>query len=323
MVSQFLYSGYVCYLKIPFKQYVKMDQYGRKASLLEYTFPASKNRKYSVVVSDDRNALDKYTASLKSFLNLHIFTSLNKIESTDMFYPITLHPDYLLPELEENIYSRAAISNNRQIAAIFAGNVDADYNREDTKKYFHINTRRETFSCIESELSGDMLYMPKSLDDLIRKMERGELRHKIVLLNICDFRIPNILWFKILLNSDFFIHMCGYWQPYCHNEIESMLAGCIPITQFSRFFIPRFNAKVNALTFDNLEELVEILKRIVKGEYRNSISPIRENVLKYYMDHYSFQSFKNKIYNLTNNNIKNSNYYIYCEEDSILRELAE
>jgi hypothetical protein len=299
-----------------------MDQYGRKASLLEYTFPAKKNENYSIVVSDNRVALDKYAAKINFFLNLCIFSNLNKIESTDMFYPIILHPDYLLPDLEKNIYSQAVMSNNRQIAAIFAGNVDADYNREDTKKFFHINTRRETFSYIQNKLPKDMLYMPKSLDDFFRKMENGELRHKAVLLNICDFRIPNALWFKILLNSDFFIHMCGYWQPYCHNEIESMLAGCIPITQFSRFFIPHFQDKVNALTFDDLENLVTILRHIVKGKYKDSISSMRENVLKYYMDYYSFQSFRNKIYTLVNNNIKNSNYYIPCEEGSVLHELA-
>jgi hypothetical protein len=102
-----------------------------------------------------------------------------------------------------------------------------------------------------------------------------------------------------------------------------MTAGCIPVTQFSRFFVPPFKDKLDALSFEKLEELPALLRGILEGKYKKALPSMRERVLAYYENHYSFRSFERKINFLKENGIDFSNYYIYCEEAPILNELIK
>jgi hypothetical protein len=302
-----------------------MDIYGRKASLLKNSSPAGKKiskNTYSIVVSDNREFLESHNGGvLKIFFNQRIFSRLDAVTPNDLFYPLLLHPDYLLPNIEKDLATNA-VNNNRRIAALFVGNVDPDYDRDITRKLFGVNTRRETFSCLEDSMGGGV-YIPPSMGEFLRKIDAGDLSAKAVLIDIRNFRVPNNLWFKILLDSDFFIHMCGSLQPYCHNQIESMAAGCIPVTQLSRFFVPPFRDKIDALTFEKLGELPALMRGILNGEYKKAIPAMRERVLGYYKNHYSFRSFERKLNFLKENGIDFSNYYPHCEEVSILNELIE
>jgi hypothetical protein len=324
IVTQLLYCGYICYLDIPFHQYIQSDISGRTASLLKGVYSAPKNKNiYSIIVSDSRQFLDKYdNTSLKIYFNLHIFKSLESINQNDLFYPIVMYRKFLFPPLEKDIYQKALQSENRKIAAVFIGNIDLDYNDDRTKKLFNINTRKETFSAIKN-IPADMLYEPHSLHEFLDDIESGILIHKIVLLNTNDFSIPSRLWFNILLKSSFFIYMCGYIQPYCHNQIESMLAGCIPITQFNRFFIPRFDHESNALLFNTIEDMISILTKIAQGKYDSYIPSMRKSILAYYQCNYSFSSFKEKISFLIDNKKGYAAYHIATGEDTILDKLIK
>jgi hypothetical protein len=301
-----------------------MDLFGRRASLLKNVYPFQKKDRtpYAAIISDNQKTLGERTCPVKLFFNLRIFNNLRNINTRDLFFPLLLHPDYLFPGLEKEVYAQGP-NNNRKIAALFIGNVDPSYNRDITRDLFRINTRYELFYHIQNSLPGDTIYSPPSLDDFLTKIGGGELKNKIVLLNIRRFSIPQRLWFKILLDSEFFIHLAGSLQPYCHNHIESMLAGCIPVTAFSSFYIPPFEDKVNALLFNTPEELTGVLTGISRGEYGSLAPSIRGNVLDYYKNHYSFDSFKVKLSQLGDSKNGFSNYYIHCEVVAILNELKQ
>jgi hypothetical protein len=316
IVSQFLYSGYICFINLNFKQFFNMDLYGRRATKLKNVFPAKKNKKYTLAISDNTDSI--YFNNAKNILlNFNVFGDIT-ISHNDMFYPILFHPNFLSSYWENSVL-RDVFHTKRKIGALFIGNVDSDYNNPFTKKIFRINTREETFVFIRNSLPQSYVYIPKNLDEFLYKIETEELLKKIVLLNACDFSIPNNLWFKILLTSNFFIHMSGYIQPFCHNQIESMLAGCIPITQFCHFFIPNLTNQKNALTFTSLEELTNILTNIINGKYNTIIASMRKDIVHYYKKNFSFQSFKDKL-----ETIKNSaNYYIATGDETILHKLAQ
>lgn len=325
IVSQFLYCGYSCYLDIPFKQYIHSDISGRIAALSKNVYPAKKNKKYDIIVSDKQEIFKYFNNNeLKMFFNLKIFDTLkntDKIGKYDLFYPITKYYKYIAPSLEKEIYQKALLNRKRKIAALFIGNVDADNNNELTKILFAVNTRQETFSAVAS-ISSSILYTPESLDKFLKDIESGILINKVVLLNIYkSFNIPDNYWFDILLETNFFIYMCGYIQPYCHNQIESMGAGCIPVTQFNRFFIPHFEHKKNALLFDTLEELKIELEKIVSGIYNET--EMRENILKYFQENYSFSSFENKLSYIITNNIRETTYHIATGEEHIILNRKE
>jgi hypothetical protein len=324
IASQFLYSGYDCYIHLPFKRFMKMDFLGRKIALTKNVYPSRRSKKalYSAVISDNKDILNSYDSPIKIFFNLYIFENLNKVTQNDFFYPILIFPDFLNHETEKTIFDQS-FNNDRKILALFIGKIDDDYNNQMTKDLFNINTRQEIFSFIKDNFPDDKMYIPQNINDLLEKTDSGELARKIVLLNTANFALPGQLWFKILLNTQFFIHMCGYIQPFCHNQIESMLSGCIPITQFSRFFIPQFKHEENALTFNTLEELYLILVNILEKYYNSNINFLRKNINLYYQANYSFESFSNKLNQLLNENISQTNYYIACGEENILKRLIK
>jgi hypothetical protein len=290
--------------------------------LKKNVYPSKKNaRNYSIAISDNhQNLTNNYEAHLKIFLNLNIFKNLEFINEKDLFYPITMHPIFQNFNFEKKITFKTP-NSCRKIAAIFIGNVDIDnnnsYNMKETKELFGINTRHEMFNAITT-LPPDILYTPTSLSEFLHTFNSGSLIHKIVILNRTNFSIPPNLWFKILLESTFFIHMCGFIQPYCHNQTESMLAGCIPITQFNRFFLPHFENNKNALLFTTIEELISILKEISHGTYDSFIPEMRKNITAYYHANYSFLSFQEKLSFLLSNKINYTNYFIATSDENIL-----
>jgi hypothetical protein len=343
IAAQFLSCNYACFLDLPFKRYLTMDIFGRRASLLKNVYPAKKRggAAYSALISDNRETLNGFhpegqginppadqpppprgVSPIKLFFNLRIFNNLGAVKKNDLFYPLLLHPDYLSPELEEEVFARGS-NNHRKIAALFVGNVDSSYNRDITRALFHINTRYELFYHIENSLPGGMVYRPPSLDDFLTKIENEELKDKVVLLDIRRFSIPQDLWFTVLLKAGFFIHLAGSLQPYCHNHIESMLAGCIPVTALAPFYVPPFEDKINALLFNTPQELTGILRGICRGQYDPPAPFIRGKVLEYYKKYYSFESFKAKLDQLKAKDHTDgpSNYYIHCEVVPILNEL--
>jgi hypothetical protein len=300
--------------------------YKRKTLLTKDIFPVkffsanNKNKPYVCIVSDNKISIDRNDIHpLHIYINLNIFKNLDSVTTNDLFYPILIHPIHLSSSLEDKI-SKFSSSNDRKIGVLFAGNVDAGYNKDITKKIFGY-TRKEIFFHISNTLPGDILYFPKTIKEFEDKITTGELRHKIVLLDVQVFAIPAKKYFEILLESNFFIYMPGETQPYCHNQIESMLAGCIPITHLSKYFIPPFVHKHNSLLFDSLNDLNFLLINVSKGKYKDLSPFLRRNILNYYSHHYANQSLRNKINILISNKVEYSSYYIHSGNIEMLEEL--
>jgi len=324
IISHFLSSGYNCYLDYSFLQYLSLKQgkYHIYHTLLEGVNPTNKKIKYfPVIISDSKKTLDSFDSnSLKICVN-HLmmkdrYNNISAVTENDFYYPIALHKNFLNPAFEAEIL-KSVLKYERKIGAIFAGKATINfkknsYNRSTTKELLNINTRFEVFSYICEKLPEEYLYLPDSLEAFLNDMESGYLKNKIVLLNTKErFSIPRDKYFYVLLNSNFFIHMAGTGFPFCHNQMESMLAGCIPITQFARFFVPNFKHELNSLLYNTLDELILLLSNVASDKYLNSVSSMHTEVVSYYKKYYSFDSFKNKLDYLIKNNIKCSNYFVH------------
>jgi len=323
--SHFLYCGYTCYFDISFSRYMQLKRYGKKATLFKGVYPCSKKtNEYSIVISNDKEYLENTAEKiLKIFINFRIFNHLNDISKDAMFYPLVTFIKYNTPFIEANILSKA-LSAERKIGAFFVGNTQpATYNADHTKKLFNVNTRYETFNYIVDNLPHEALYIPTDMDSFLKDLDGGILEKKVVLLDINNFEIPKKYYFYVLLQVNFFIHMSGVIYPYCHNQIESMLAGCIPVTQFSNFFIPPFQHETDSLVFNSLNDLISILRKITSGDYNSIIQSMRKNIIDYYIQHYSFKSFDDKLTYLVSNNFNYTDYYITTGSNYIIRELFQ
>ena len=322
LICHFLYSGYNCYLDYPFFQYLKLDEKAMYASQLKGVFSAGRcHEKFSIIISDNKKLLDSFDPDI---LKIHInyltlenkFSNIADVTGNDLYYPIGLHKNFLNSTFESEILGHV-FNTERKIMGIFAGNTISisnpkknAYNMDITRESLNINTRIEMLSYIRDKLPKEYLYLPDSLKSFLDAMKSGHLKNKIVLIDTQVFSIPQDTYFDVLLNSNFYIHMCGFKQPFCHNQIESMLAGCIPVTQFTRFFVPGFKHELNSLLFNTLDELCLLLLDAVSGKYENSLNFMREEIISYYKNYHSLESFKNKLSYLVKNNIKYANHFI-------------
>jgi hypothetical protein len=94
--------------------------------------------------------------------------------------------------------------------------------------------------------------------------------------------------------SDFFICPPGWLMPHCHNLIEAMSVGTIPITNYHSFMRPSLTPDVNCLAFSTLDELEIAINRALCMDV-GEIERLREAVTTYYDEHLEPASFGKKI----------------------------
>jgi hypothetical protein len=97
-------------------------------------------------------------------------------------------------------------------------------------------------------------------------------------------RIDEHDWLSILSSSSFSLCLPGVHMPMCHNIIESMAVGTIPITQYGYLFNPPLVHGVNCINFVDEQDL---LQKIIEIETMtdSSIEEIKNNVIDYFINH--------------------------------------
>jgi hypothetical protein len=83
-----------------------------------------------------------------------------------------------------------------------------------------------------------------------------------------------------LSESDFCLCLPGWKIPHCHNIIEALLTGCIPITNYSHLMNPPLIHEVNCLAFDSLDDFKRVLKSLATMSEQKK-SEIRNNIFDY------------------------------------------
>ena len=73
-------------------------------------------------------------------------------------------------------------------------------------------------------------------------------------------------------------------MPLCHNLIEAMSVGCIPILQHGHLLNPPLQNGVDCLSFDSEDELLDVLDR-VPSFTAAEVEGMRRNVAAYYQAH--------------------------------------
>ncbi len=312
LIRFFSAFDYTCILHVPVKRIFRMGFIVQEKSVICGT--RKKMKKCNVILSDNIESIpgnfleDKHVVRI----NYDVFNFMNDY-SRAVFLPISFHPDFLF--IKNEIKALALSCNKeRKIAAFFAGSMAGDYDRDITKSYFKINTRPEVFSYITENLSKAHLYLPNSYDEFLDRMHSGELKNKVVLIDISKFAIPHGDYFAVLSEAAFFIQMSGFVQPFCHNQIESLAVGAIPITQFPHVFHPNLEHEKDALVFSALSELIQILEKICGNYYSAAqIDAMRTNCLAYYKSNLSFKSVVDGI-----EKKDTSDLYICASEASII-----
>lgn len=180
--------------------------------------------------------------------------------------------------------STADAAQERQRCLFFFGNMDRTaYDRPEPRSVFGCFTRTELLDLLRTDHS-DRVFEPETLAEV----ENRGLRD-IVLLGRQREYIPPARLLDELSRYDLFLAPSGVVMPLCHNVVEAMAAGCIPVLQYPHLMEPPLEHGVNCLAFKNANELNDILEHIPLVSAMEIIA-MRKRVLAYYQDHLSPQA---------------------------------
>jgi hypothetical protein len=80
------------------------------------------------------------------------------------------------------------------------------------------------------------------------------------LLLATEVRVPEGHWLRALAHFDFFLCPPGVRMPMCHNLIECLAVGSVPITNYSDWLAKPLCHGINALLFDNEQSLTACIE---------------------------------------------------------------
>lgn len=181
----------------------------------------------------------------------------------DLFLPLLFHPK-LIDREAYDLADKIAVSDDRPIGLLFAGNCDPDvYDSARIGKRYKLLNRIEIMR-LTLGLEPKLIFSPNSLEEFKTAMRKGELRRKLVWINTKRFRLPASEWLDLLGKARFFLATPGVRYPYCHNLCEAAACGTVPVLQFPHFYRPALKPGRDCITFDSNEDFARVIDGVLK-----------------------------------------------------------
>lgn len=96
---------------------------------------------------------------------------------------------------------------------------------------------------------------------------------------------------RALSRAQFFICPPGWLMPHCHNMVEAMSVGTIPITNYHAYMVPQLTPGENCLAFSTLPELRETMVAAMRMP-ESEVLRMRARVIEYYDRFLDPESFR-------------------------------
>ena len=172
-------------------------------------------------------------------------------------------------------------NSNKKIRLFFSGDTKG-YKRPKTTYPDIKLSRPEIIDALLNHLPANSLLIDD--EDLLTSTFEGEYKNRFVVLDTSKLWIDDSIWFERLAKADFFLAPPGISMPMCHNVIEAMALGVIPVINYPEWFSPKLQHMKTCITFDSTHDLKQKACKIMEMN-RHQISHLRSNVIAYY-DHY-------------------------------------
>lgn len=175
----------------------------------------------------------------------------------EMAFPVFVHPQITVKSTLPVFYE---VEAERSARIFFGGNTEPDkYDKDVIREIYQMLSRREMLTEVIAAIAPDMICRPKNSADWLAASEF----HPFVLCETQHCKIPQERWLEALAKADFFLACPGVGMPLCHNLIEALAAGCIPILQYADYLPPPLRHGVNCLAFSDAAGLREIIGEVL------------------------------------------------------------
>jgi len=181
---------------------------------------------------------------------------------------------------------------SRSARLFFGGNTEeGKYDKDIIRESYGMLTRREMLEIAGNSLPPEQIFKPTDAATWLA----SNSFHPYVYCETQHCKIPPTRWLEALTKSDFFLACPGVGMPLCHNVIEALASGCIPILQYPTYLTPPLQDRVNCLTFHDAQSLHEVMDLIFSMS-PTEISTLRANVRAHYHAYLEPGSFARRLF---------------------------
>jgi len=217
-------------------------------------------------------------------------------EQYDCLAPYPLHPDHLKAPTPSYITSFRTAERTMRI--FFSGGAsETNYGKASLEKKYNIISRYNVLKHLKEHFSSShQLRVIRDKSELYAFITAQSLENSII---ISHARSDPREWLQILSKAFFFIAPPGQHMPWCHNAIEAMAVGTIPITQYANFFDPPLQHNKNCLCYTNYKDLDEVIETALHME-PEEVELMKQNVMQYFDRYLSVESITKRINDFLN-----------------------
>ncbi len=189
--------------------------------------------------------------------------------------PFTVHPVHATRNYELGLEEYRA--TKKSIRVFFSGDTEG-YVRNRVKYPKAKLPRLKIMEAIRDRMSNVSLFV----EDLPVLSELSNTyANKCVIVDTGKIWVDDRYWLSNLAMADFFLSPPGYVMPMCHNAVEAMAVGAIPITNYPEWFDPALSDMENCIVFDDERDLEQKIKLALAMD-QEQIAEMRSHAIKYY-----------------------------------------
>ncbi|MEM7248350.1 MAG: hypothetical protein AAF533_23650 [Acidobacteriota bacterium] len=186
------------------------------------------------------------------------------------------------------------LSRRRRWRLFFAGNAKiGSYARSDLGARFGKLSRVEVLTTLTETLPDERR---RTIDDAATLAELGRESPfaGFALIDFGSLYVPEDRWLETLADAELFLACPGVRMPTCHNVIEAMSVGTVPLLEHPEHFHPALRDGVNCLAFDGRAGLKRRLAEALELS-PETIAELRRGVLTYHREHLTAEGFARKL----------------------------
>ncbi len=220
----------------------------------------------------------------------HDFSLPSPTDCTWRVLPLLMHP--LMYATGQDRSVERLRTSPRTIRVFFAGNLDEDLYTSSRalgaiRTRFDILDRPTVIHTLVDGLRGRVQWVGGTQE--WENAKREPPARRLVMAGRGGFRLSASTWLETLSHCDVFLAPPGAFFPLCHNLVEAMAVGCIPLTNYPDWHDPPLQHMRNCIAFTTAEDLLEKARMVLDMD-NASLERMRREVICYYDENFDADS---------------------------------
>jgi hypothetical protein len=250
----------------------------------------------------DRNILDGASLPPDCKRVLVDYTERRARPGADDEFEITfgVHPKIRERDRKQSS-KKPDLEEPRSLRLFFAGNTrNSRYGSETLADRYRILSRERILAVLAEALPAARFHEPRSADAFFGPPPAQPGFH---LARRGDVDISFERWLEAMSRADFFLGCPGVEMPLCHNLVEALRCGTVPILQYHRYLNPPLKPGRECLVFEDEESLVSAVERALAMPTAQILA-MRRRARAYYESHLEPGIFTRKLMDGPNSQVR-------------------